>query len=169
MTGQPDDAIVRLLSALIEGKVEFIVVGGAAAVLSGVPVVTKDLDIVHRRSPENVARLLTVLSQLDAYFRPDFAQRKLRPRESDLTGHGHLNFNTTFGPLDVLCEVSGARGFDELLPHTAEVRDFDMKLRVLDLPMLIKVKAEANRPKDRLTLPILMATLEERKKSRGSE
>lgn len=44
-----------------------------------------------------------------------------------------------------------------------------MKLRVLDLPMLIKVKAEANRPKDRLTLPILMATLEERKKPRGSE
>ena len=169
MTGQPDDAIVRLLSARIDGNVEFIVVGGAAAVLSGVPVVTKDLDIVHRRSPENVARLLTVLSKLDAHFRPDFSQRKLRPRESDLTGHGHLNLNTTFGPLDVLCEVSGARGFDELLPHTAEVSDFDMKLRVLDLPMLIKVKAEANRPKDRLTLPILMATLEERKKPRGSE
>ena len=31
MTGQPDDPIVRLLSSLIEGHVEFIVVGGAAA------------------------------------------------------------------------------------------------------------------------------------------
>lgn len=165
MTATADDPIVRLLASLIEGGVEFIVVGGAAAVLAGVPVVTKDLDIVHRRSPDNVARLLAVLAKLDAHFRPDFAQRKLRPRESDLTGHGHLNFNTTHGPLDVLCEVSGARGFDELLPHTAEVHDHALSLRVLDLPMLIKVKAEANRPKDRLTLPILMATLNERQKT----
>ena len=165
MTGQPDDPIVRLLSMLLEGNVEFVVVGGAAAVLSGVPIVTKDLDIVHSRSPENVERLLSALSKLDAHFRPDFAQRKLRPRESDLTGHGHLNFDTTFGPLDVLCEVSGARGFDELMPYTTEVSDFEMKLRVLDLPMLITVKSEANRPKDRMALPILMATLDERKKS----
>ena len=169
MTGQPDDPIVRLLSMLIEGKVEFIVVGGAAAVLSGVPVVTKDLDIVHKRSPENVERLLSVLSKLDAHFRPDFAQRKQRLRASDLTGHGHLNFDTTFGPLDVLCEVSGSRGFDELVPHTVELSDFDMKLRVLDLPMLIKVKAEANRPKDRMALPILMATLDERQKPRSGQ
>jgi hypothetical protein len=169
MTEHPDDPIVRLLASLIEGNVEFIIVGGAAAVLAGVPVVTKDLDIVHRRTPENVERLLAVLAKLDAHFRPDFAQRKLRPRESDLTGHGHLYFNTTYGPLDVLCEVSGARGFDELLPHTALVSDFDLKLRVLDLPMLIKVKAEANRPKDRLALPILMATLEERQKPGGGE
>ena len=54
-----------------------------------------------------------------------------------------------------------------MLPHTAEVSDFDLKLRVLDLPMLIKVKAEVNRPKDRLALPILMATLEERQKPRS--
>ena len=154
---------------LIEGKVEFIVVSGAAAVLSGVPVVTKDLDIVHKRSPENVERLLSVLSKLDAHFRPDFAQRKQRLRASDLTGHGHLNFDTTFGPLDVLCEVSGSRGFDELVPHTVELSDFDMKLRVLDLPMLIKVKAEANRPKDRMALPILIATLDERQKPRSGE
>jgi hypothetical protein len=93
VTGQPDDPIVRLLSMLLEGNVEFVVVGGAAAVLSGVPIVTKDLDIVHSRSPENVERLLSALSKLDAHFRPDFAQRKLRPRESDLTGHGHLSYH----------------------------------------------------------------------------
>ena len=86
MSGRPDEPIVRLLASLVEANVEFIVVGGAAAVLAGVPVVTKDLDIVHRRTPENVERLLAVLGKLDGHFRPDFAQRKLRPRESDLTG-----------------------------------------------------------------------------------
>jgi hypothetical protein len=55
------------------------------------------------------------------------------------------------------------------VPHTVELSDFDMKLRVLDLPMLIKVKAEANRPKDRMALPILIATLDERQKPRSGE
>ncbi len=40
MTDQPDEPIVRLLESLVEGQVEFIIVGGAAAVLAGVPVVT---------------------------------------------------------------------------------------------------------------------------------
>jgi hypothetical protein len=167
VTARPDDPIVRLVAALVEGNVEFIVVGGAAAVLAGVPLVTKDLDIVHRRTQDNIEKLITVLGELDAHFRFDLAQRKLQPRASDLAGHGHLNLDTLLGPLDILCEVSGQRGFEELLPHTTEVSDFDLHLRVLDLPMLIKVKAEANRPKDRLALPILMATLEERRKPRG--
>ena len=39
-------------------------------------------------------------------------------------------------------------------------------LRVLDLPTLITVKTKAGRPKDRLVLPILIATLEERDKAK---
>jgi hypothetical protein len=38
---------------LVAHDVEFIVVGGVAAVLQGAPVVTFDLDILHRRTPEN--------------------------------------------------------------------------------------------------------------------
>ena len=38
---------------------------------------------------------------------------------------------------------------------------------VSDLPTLIAVKAAAGRPKDRVTVPILIATLEERKKRAG--
>jgi hypothetical protein len=41
---------------LCDAGVEFIVVGGAAAVLQGVPVTTQDLDIVHRRTPEKLGK-----------------------------------------------------------------------------------------------------------------
>lgn len=51
----------RLLQALVEKDVRFIVVGGLAAVAQGVPFVTFDVDVVHERSPENVRRLLAVL------------------------------------------------------------------------------------------------------------
>ena len=163
----PTEQITKLLEVLSRSGIEFIVTGGAAGVLHGAPVTTLDLDIVHRRTPENIGKLLDMLHQLGAYFHPDFAQRRLPPRESDLAGHGHLNMQPSMGRLDVLCEVSEARGYDELLPHTEEFPHGDMRLRVLDLPTLIAVKAAAGRPKDRVTVPILIATLEERKRRTG--
>jgi len=39
-------------------------------------------------------------------------------------------------------------------------------LRVLDLPMLIAVKTRTGRSKDRLVLPILIATLQKRDKAK---
>ncbi len=162
----PMEQITKLLELLSSSGVEFIVIGGAAGILHGAPVTTMDLDIVHRRTPENIAKLLDVLRKLGAYFHPDLAQRRLPPLESDLAGHGHLNMQTSMGRLDVLCEVSDARGYDELLPHTEEFPHGDLRLRLLDLPTLIAVKTAAGRPKDRMTVPILIATLEERRKPR---
>lgn len=43
--------------------------------------------------------------------------------------------------------------------------DGERVLRVLDLPTLIAVKTKAGRPKDRVVLPILIATLQERNKA----
>ena len=45
-----------LLFALHDANVEFLVVGGLAAVLNGTPVHTYDVDVVHRRTPQNVDR-----------------------------------------------------------------------------------------------------------------
>ncbi|MBI4956499.1 MAG: hypothetical protein HY908_31070 [Myxococcales bacterium] len=159
--------LAALLAELARADVEFIVVGGAAAVLHGVPVITKDLDIVHRRTPENVARLLDVLTRLDATFRYDLAERRLRPTAELLAGRGQLNLTTSLGPLDPLCELEDGLGYEELLPHTEVVVDEAARLRVIDLPTLIAVKTRAGRAKDRLMLPLLVATLEERGKRGG--
>jgi hypothetical protein len=77
-----------LLAKLCDAGVEFIIVGGAAAVLQGVPITTIDLDIGHRRTPENVARLLEVLHNLDATMRYDLARRGLRPTVEMLAARG---------------------------------------------------------------------------------
>ena len=154
-----------LLAKLCDAAIEFIIVGGAACVIQGAPITTNDLDIVHRRTPENIERLLELLLQLDATMRYDFANRGLRPTAELLGGKGHLNLSTSLGPLDPLCELDGL-GFDELLPHSQSMTDEGRLLRVLDLPTLITVKTKAGRPKDRLVLPILIATLEERDKAK---
>lgn len=108
-----------LLDRLLSAGVEFIVVGGGAAVMQGAPLATKDLDIVHARSPENVERLLSVLQALHAFDRADLANRKLPPKADALSGRGHIQLKTDLGELDVLCETDGDKGYEQLLAHTA--------------------------------------------------
>ena len=109
MTG----SLLTLLRELSRRNVEYIVVGGMAGVLHGAPVVTADLDIVHRRTQENVAKLLELLNELQAIFRGD--DRRLKPNESHLLGRGHVLLTTTLGQLDVLCEVS-EQAYEDLEP-----------------------------------------------------
>ena len=147
-----------LVQALLEAGVEFIVVGGAAAVLHGAPITTQDLDIVHRRTPANVERLSTLLTKLDATFRG----RDLRPSAELLAGRGQLNLSTSLGPLDPMCVLHDGRDYDELLPHTQVLTDGLSQIRVLDLDTLIAVKSEAGRARDKLALPILLALRDHR-------
>jgi hypothetical protein len=53
----PRARFAEILRLLADHDVEFVVVGMTAGILHGAPVTTVDLDVVHRRSPENVARL----------------------------------------------------------------------------------------------------------------
>lgn len=153
----------EILRLLATNEVEFIVVGMTAGILQGVPVTTLDLDIVHRRSPQNVARLLRVLASLDATYRHD--PRKLRPQESHLIGPGHQLLTTTHGDLDCLGTIGGGIGYEELLERTVTMSlSGGMTIRVLSLPALIEAKERAGRPKDLAALPVLRATLDEVKR-----
>ena len=106
-----DDHAHQILLGLTEAGVDFIVVGGAAAVMLGAPITTLDLDIVHARSPENVERLLTWLLAHGAYHRFDLANRKLPPTREVLLGSGHVNLQIDLGKLDVLCELGPGEGY----------------------------------------------------------
>lgn len=156
-----------LLAKLCDAGIEFIIVGGAAAVLHGAPITTSDLDIVHRRTPENVTRLLELLLELDAIMRYDLARRGLRPTAEMLSGRGQINLSTSLGPLDPLCELDPGQGYDELLEHSQAVTGEGRMMRVLDLPTLIAVKTKAGRLKDRMALPVLIATMQEREKTKS--
>jgi hypothetical protein len=58
-----------LIHELLDGGVEFVLVGGTAAVLHGAPIVTHGVDIVHRQTAENVERLVKVLDAHHAMIR----------------------------------------------------------------------------------------------------
>ena len=86
-----------------------------AAVAQGAPVMTHDVDIVHRRAPDNIARLVELLvTKLDARYRG--RADVLRPTAEILAGPGHSLLQTNAGPLDVLGAIEGGRDYGALLP-----------------------------------------------------
>jgi predicted nucleotidyltransferase len=158
-------SLTPTLHALVAGRVEFILVGGVAAALNGAPVDTLDVDVVHSRNAVNVDKLLAVLESLDAVSRIQ-SERRLKPAASHLAGPGHVNLMTRYGPLDVLGTVGKNLSYDDLLPHSHEMDiGGGLKVRVLDLETIIAIKESIGGEKDRLALPILRRTLEEKRKS----
>jgi len=151
-------SLETLLATLASSDVEFIVVGLLAAVAQGAPVTTHDLDIVHRRTPDNIERLLDVLvNTLDARDRG--RPEVLRPTAEALAGPGHSLLKTSLGPLDVLGAIEGGRDFDALLPTSRRIELGTSTVYVLDLAMLVELKRESTRRKDQLVLPVLEETL----------
>jgi hypothetical protein len=148
------------LEILARHEVDFIIVGGVAAVLGGAPISTFDLDIVHDRAPANVEKLLAALVELDARYR-DLTGRDLRPEARGLEGPGHHLLITRCGPLDVLGRIGLDRDYQALIGESVRRPLGDLSVCVLGLAALIRSKVEAGRDKDLAVLAILRRTLEE--------
>jgi hypothetical protein len=147
-----------LLTALIEHKVDFIVVGGLSAVLRGVPISTFDLDIVHSRVEANLTRLLAALDTLEAQYR-GVGDRRIAPNLGHLRSSGHQLLTTNCGMLDVLGSIGTGMAYEDLVEHSSPLKVHGKSVRVLELEQLVVLKEQAARPKDLATLPIIRATL----------
>jgi predicted nucleotidyltransferase len=156
--------IVELLRLLTRHKVDFIVVGGVAAVAQGAPVNTFDLDVVHARTPDNIERLLGALRELDAFYRTDLT-RKLPPTASHLASPGHQLLVTNLGTLDLLGTIEEGTSYEELVADSEDLDLGGIPVRVITLERLIAIKEKLTRPKDQLMLVVLRATLGERRRS----
>jgi predicted nucleotidyltransferase len=162
-----ESKLAATLRTLHDNGVQFILVGGVAAVLHGAPIQTYDVDLVYSREGANIERLLGVLGSLDAIFRVQ-PERHLRPTASHLAAGGHLNLMTRYGPLDLLGTIGRDLGYQDLFSHSTELDIGEgIRIRVLDLETLIAMKEELGGEKDVAVLPILRRTLSEIKKKKG--
>jgi hypothetical protein len=151
----------ELLRILVLADIEFIVVGGAAATAHGSPRITRDLDIVYRRTSENLDRIVKALAPLDPY--PRGAPPGLPFKWDRRTVEFGLNFtlDISLGAIDILGEIAGGGTYDELLPHSISVDLYGIRCRCLDLDTLIYTKRAAGRPKDFDAIADLEAIREE--------
>jgi predicted nucleotidyltransferase len=163
----PQSKFAATLRLLHENNVDFILVGGLAAVLHGSPIHTADVDLVYSVDAANIDRLLRVLEQIDAIFRAQ-PERRLLPNRSHLVGGGHLNLLTRHGPLDLLGTIGNNLDFRQLLPHSTEMEiGHGLLVKVLNLETIIEIKEQLGSEKDAAVLPTLRQTLSELKRKRG--
>jgi predicted nucleotidyltransferase len=137
----------RILSALAEHEVEYVIVGGLAVQTHGHVRTTFDIDIYPRPSPSNLARLADALNTLEA--------RVLNPCAENVTiDAGTLpratlwQFATRHGALDVLLDAPGAPAYEELRARALEIRLDDLELAVAGLDDLISMTRASARPVD---------------------
>jgi hypothetical protein len=152
----------QALVLLARHGVEFIVVGGVAAVAHGAPIVTLDLDVVHRRTPDNVLRLLRAIEDLGGTYIRD--RRNLSPQESHLVSPGHQLLDTRLGRIDFLGQLGEGLDYETLAAEGVLIELFGIPTRIIALDRLIAIKQSLGRPKDKLMLLQLLALRAERER-----
>ncbi|HVW10179.1 MAG TPA: hypothetical protein VHC90_16445 [Bryobacteraceae bacterium] len=159
--------VEALIQALNQHQVEYIVVGGVAALAHGSVRLTQDLDLVYRRSPENMDRIVAALHDLKPYLRGAPPGLPFVWDKATLA-HG-LNFTleTNLGWIDLLGEIPGGGQYEDLVSGSVELQMFSGVSKCLNLDQLIRAKRAAGRPKDLEALAELEALREETGSSRG--
>src|ERR1039457_4920160 len=144
----------ELTRRLISSQVEFVLVGGFAAVAHGVTLVTRDVDICCRFSEKNLMRIQGAFADLHPVHRsrPDLPL-ELTPEQCARLKNLYLK--TDLGVVDCLGEVLGVGNFEAVLKHSVEVELPYGKCRILDLDTLIRAKEAMNRDHDKITVKYL--------------
>jgi hypothetical protein len=138
----------NLLKRLIEHRVEFVVVGGFAAVTHGASLMTEDIDIACRFSVENLMRLQRALLSLHAFHRMTSKRLPLRLTREQCEGLKNLYLATDWGQLDCLGSVLGIGDFDEVARNSMQIDVGGGKCWVLTIDALIRAKEAMGRERD---------------------
>ena len=147
------------LDALTRHQVEFVVIGGYGAALHGSPALTNDADICALWEHDNLTRLAAALRELGALIYSDSVPAGLPFDVSAafLEGVDMVNLICNAGRIDVSRRPAGSDGYPTLVQDAVEYDIDGVVVKVASLDAIIHSKRTADRPKDRLTLPILEA------------
>jgi hypothetical protein len=160
----------RILVILAEHQVDFVVIGGVAAIAHGSQYITRDVDVLFLPSPENCERLSHALQALHAeyYARPsnnvgrrrtwqiEAEQAARRIDAASLQLWNIYHFTTALGDLDCMVTVPGALPYERVRQRATMMQLRDAMVCIVDLDDLIAMKRAAGRPKDLLTVDELL-------------
>lgn len=137
----------RILRALAEHGVEYVLIGGLAVQTHGHVRTTNDADLIPAPDPANLERLAAALHSLEARVLNTGEEEteidaKMLPRATI------WQFASRDGGIDVMHEVPGGRPYDELSKRALHVRLGEIDVPVVDLDDLIQMKLARGRPVD---------------------
>lgn len=159
-----DPEFDRILETLERHGVRFVVIGGLATIHWGSPFPTEDVDITPEKSRQNLDRLSSALSELEARIRTSEVPGGLAFAHTgaSLADSAVWNLTTLHGDLDISFVPNGTTGFEDLIRDAVRDRILGVEVNVTSLADAIRSKQAANRPKDQRVLPTLREILASR-------
>ncbi len=155
---------VEICAVLYEERVDFVVLGGFAAIIHGSPLPTEDIDVIPSREADNLERLAVALKRLGARIRTAGGSVETRLDAAFIRNMPHmLNLTTRFGDMDLVFTPAGSlKVYEQWLERSrpAQLRE-GLIVAVASLDDIIASKVAANRPKDHRSLPYLESLREQ--------
>ena len=147
----------QLLQRLADAGLDFVIVGGYAAITHGSAYLTRDVDICAVLTEENVARLRQALADWNP-------KHRMTPQRLSFLTHppvgqplNNLYLQTDMGVIDIITSVLGVGDFVRLRDKAEELEVDGRHYRVISLADLIQAKVAMGREKDLLTAKELRA------------
>lgn len=139
----------ELLRLLLEEQVEFVIIGGVAAIAHGSASFTVDFEIAAPLSSENVRRLIRALGPHHPRYAHAGDKRAVTEAPELLAKNRNLYLLTDVGRLDIVTEVPPIGAYDVLAKRAAKLHVLGHDCLVISLDDLIAAKAHLGRPKDK--------------------
>ncbi|NNK48763.1 MAG: hypothetical protein HKP01_07810 [Gemmatimonadetes bacterium] len=151
----------RLIRALAEHEVRYVLIGALAARLQGFPRVTADADITPARDGANLERLASALRDLDAkVFSGSVPEGLSFDCSAQALARAEMwNLVTSAGRLDLAFTPAGTEGYDDLVRNAIEYEAFGVDLRAASLADIIRSKETSDRPQDRQDVLVMREML----------
>lgn len=167
MAGWPDFDPREALRRLTARGVDFVLVGGFAAVAHGSPRLTQDLDLTYATVEANLEALGEVLVGLDARLRGVNEEVPFKPDVKTLRRTELLTLETSAGPLDLLARPSGAPPYSTLRRRAERLDLGGFLVLVASIEDLLAMKQASGRPKDLGDIEELQAIRRRRLAAKG--
>jgi len=150
----------QLLQRLCDADIDFVVVGGFAALLHGSTQVTRDLDVCAVLGSEDVAKLREALQDLKPTHRLTPQRLSFLTNPDPGVPVRNLYLETELGTVDILSSILGVGDFERVRTGSVEIEIFGRRCRVISLDDLIRAKETLAREKDLLAAKELRAIRE---------
>jgi predicted nucleotidyltransferase len=159
--------LAQIIPPLTTAKIDFILIGGMAAIVHGSARVTFDVDLVYSRTPENIERIAAALAPYRPYVRDAPPNLPFTWDAKTIRNGVNFTLTTRLGDVDLFGEVASGETYNDLLVHSFDVDAFGVRFKCIDLPTLIRIKEAAGRRKDQEAIAELRVLLEESEKKQG--
>ena len=143
---------IGILDALRSEDVDFIIIGGIAVILHGMPRFSEDVDIVIKMTEENISRIRKALNLL--YSDKDIKEITF----NELENYSVLRYiSPNNDVIDIIGNLGEAYNFENIAYEHIEFEG--RKFKVATVESLISMKSNTNREKDNLDLLFLRTKL----------